>query len=200
MPPGEAQLGVDMDDRYAGRYCSLKVAVVSSRTSVESQRYSCRRRDLTDATNVKPLSHAAADHTLEEPMHISDRGSQDVNLRGFDKTLGVIGLRQTARTLRHPLVELRAAADETQLALDDDPRIDRLDRLDSLSGKLERRFDRMLQGMGVIGIEEDRVVELRAQAGDHGANLADTDEVSLALGSGDQYGHFQCARGTRPRL
>jgi hypothetical protein len=27
-------------------------------------------------------------------MHISDRGSQDVNPRGFDKALGVIGLRQ----------------------------------------------------------------------------------------------------------
>jgi hypothetical protein len=38
----------------------------------------------------------------------------------------------------------------------------------------------MFQGMGVIGIEEDRVVELRAQAGDHGDNLADTDEVALA--------------------
>ena len=84
----------DMDDRYAGRYCSLKVAVVSSRTSVESQRHSCRRREFADAANVEALSHAAADHTLEQPMHISDRGSQDVNLRGFDKSLGVIGLRQ----------------------------------------------------------------------------------------------------------
>jgi hypothetical protein len=44
------------------------------------------------------------------------------------------------------------------------------------------------------------VVELRSQAGDHGDNLADTDEVALALGSADQYGHFQCARGTRHRL
>src|ERR1700730_13520346 len=63
-----------------------------------------------------------------------------------------------------------------------------------------RRFDRMFQGMGVIGIEEDRVVEFLAQGGDHGDNLADTDEVALALGSADQYWHFQSARGTRHRL
>ena len=62
--------------------------------AVEIQRYSCRRREPADAANVEALSHAAADHALEQPMHISDRGSQDVNLRGFDKTLGIIGLRQ----------------------------------------------------------------------------------------------------------
>src|SRR3984893_3911716 len=142
MTPGEAQLGADMDDRYAGRYCSLKVAVICSRSSVEGKRYARRRRELADAANVEALSHAAADHTLEEPMHISDRGSQDVNLCGFDKTLGVIGLRQQVGTLGYALVDLRAAADETQLALDDDPRIDRLDRLDSLSGKRDVLFQR----------------------------------------------------------
>ena len=116
-------------------------------------------------------------------------------------------------------MDIRAAADKPQLALDDDPRIDRLDRVNGLSGKLDvpfqgrsgnieadhivarfRRFDRMFQGMGVIGIEEDRVVEFLAQAGDHGDSLADTDEVALALGSADQYWHFQSARGTRHRL
>ena len=116
-------------------------------------------------------------------------------------------------------MDFRAPADEAQLTLDDDPRIDRFDRLDSLSGKRDvllpgcggnietnhiiasfRGCDRMFQRMGVIGIEEDRVVELLAQAGDHGDSLADTDEVALALRSADQCGHFQCARGTRHRL
>src|SRR5580700_4162697 len=113
-----------MNDRYAGRYCSLKVAVICPRSSVEGKRYARGRRELADAANVEALSHAAADHTLEQPMHISDRGSQDVNLRGFDKSLGDIGLRQKARTLGNDLVDLRAAADETQLTLDDNPRID----------------------------------------------------------------------------
>src|SRR6202035_2064115 len=108
MAPGKAQLGVDMDDRYAGRYCSLKVAVIRSRSPVEGERYARSRRKLADAANVEALSHAAADHALEQPMHISDRGSQDVNLRGFDKTLGVVGLRQKARTLWNGLVDLRA--------------------------------------------------------------------------------------------
>src|ERR1700726_4398783 len=78
MTPGEAQLGADMDDRYAGRYCFLKVAVICSRSSVEGKRYARDRRELADAANVEALSHAAADHTLQQPMHISTRGIQDV--------------------------------------------------------------------------------------------------------------------------
>src|ERR1700736_5740490 len=119
MTPGEAQLGVDVDDSYAGRYCSLKVAVIRSRSSMERKRYARGCRELADAANVEALSHAAADHTLEQPMHISDRGGQDVNLRGFDETLGVIGLRQKVGTLGNDLVDLRAAADKTQFAFDD---------------------------------------------------------------------------------
>jgi hypothetical protein len=39
----------------------------------------------------------------------------------------------------------------------------------------------MFQGMGVIGIEEDQVVELRAQAGDHGDETAGATGVVVAL-------------------
>src|ERR1700730_18812323 len=48
MTPGKAQLGADMDDRYASRYCSLKVAVIRSRSSVEGERYARGRRGLAE--------------------------------------------------------------------------------------------------------------------------------------------------------
>src|SRR5262245_20744797 len=124
-----------MDNRYASRDRFLKVAVVGTRTSMEGKRYGHRRSDLADAANIKALSHVSTDHVLKQPMHISDRWSQDVDSRCLDKAFGVGGLRQKTRALRHAFVDLRAAADETKLALDDYPRIDRLDGFDGLPGK-----------------------------------------------------------------
>jgi hypothetical protein len=63
-----------------------------------------------------------------------------------------------------------------------------------------RRFERTFQGMGVVGIEEDWLAGLLAQGRDHGGNFADSDEIAFSLGSSNQYGHVQCARGSRHRL
>jgi len=167
-----------MDNSYAGRDRFLKVGVVGTRTSVEGKRYGYGRSDLADAVNIKPLFHAAADHALEQPVHIPAAGARNVDSRNLDKAFSVVGLRQKTRALRHAFVDLRAAADETELSLEMirgliDLTTSTASWVSSMffsSGKVEtskpiyrsRLFERMFQGMGVIGIEGDWLAGLLA--------------------------------------
>jgi Flp pilus assembly protein TadD len=77
-----------MDNRYAGRDGFLKVAVVGARTSVKSKWYGYRRSDLADAANIKALSHAAANHALEQPMHMA-QGDLKAALKSYSDSLAI---------------------------------------------------------------------------------------------------------------
>jgi len=139
---------------------------------------------------------------MHAPLHAS---APDCPLRGIVRGNGYEArfLPLAFKHHRHP-----APMSRGELALDSDPRINRLGRFDSLFGKPNvlfggsvesdhviaclRRFNGTFQRMNAIGVEEDRMFVLLAKARNQGNNFVDAEEVALPFGCANQHGHITC--------
>ena len=112
------------------------------------------------------------------------------------------------------LVDFRAGADVADFSFDEDGGVDGLERGDALFGLADVLVDGQRgeveddgveagaggllgfgEGVGVVGVEKDGDAGLFAQAADQGGDLADSHEVTLALGGSDDDGDVELAGG-----
>src|SRR6202789_2087179 len=84
-PPRNPQFGVDMDDVNSGANRLAQVFIIGSRSAVEGQGYLHSALDLGDSPDIESLSRLPLHHALQHPVHVADRGSEDVYPRRLDE-------------------------------------------------------------------------------------------------------------------
>src|ERR1700683_1877735 len=111
-------------------------------------------------------------------------------------------------------MDFRAGSDVADLALDQDRRIDGFESFDGLfrladvllegkrrqveDDRVKARFgdiQSVRQRMGMVRVEEDRVVVFLSHAPNQSSDLANTEKFPLSLGSADRYRDFEVPRG-----
>ena len=127
---------------------------------------------------------------------------------------GFFGGGQALGGVDDGLVDFRAGADVADFSFDEDGRVDCLESGDGFFGLADVLVDGQRgeveddgieagaggffglgEGVGVVGIEKDGHAGLFAQAADQSGDLADSHEVTLALGGSDDDGDVEFAGG-----
>src|SRR5579862_5145531 len=150
---------------------------------MQSQGNRGRGLDLSDSRNVQMFLRLPCHHALQQPVHVAHGRSQYIDSGGFNVLFRLYRRSQTARHLSNVFVYLRAGSDVPDLSLDENSRMDSLESSHRLFGLshvlLERQggtiedhcveasfgcFNRALQRVRMIRVEEDRKIKLLPQA------------------------------------
>src|SRR5216684_7601003 len=131
-PPCEPNLRVDVHDDHSRPYGLAEVVIVGARPAVQRHEDSRCPRKLRNTVEVQPLLRLAANHALQQAVHVTDCWRQHVDPGRIDELLGLLRRRQGAHAFGLLLEHRGRSADVSDLALDDDARVDRLDGFDRL--------------------------------------------------------------------
>jgi len=78
-PPSDSQFGVDVDNIDSSCNCLLKVSIIGSRPTVQSEKRTGGLLDLGDSCQIQVLLRLSLHHALKHAMHVANVRSEIVN-------------------------------------------------------------------------------------------------------------------------
>src|SRR5262249_36579477 len=85
--PAETQFGIDVNDCHTRFDRLLRIFVAGSGTTVERHEDTSRRFNLGNSLDIQTLLGLTVNHTLQQPMHISDSRRKHINPGRVDELL-----------------------------------------------------------------------------------------------------------------
>jgi hypothetical protein len=120
---------------------------------VEGQRDLHRALDLGDSVDLKPLLRLPLDHALQHPVHVADRGREDVDPGRLDELFRLLRRGQALGQVGRFVMDLGPGADIADLALDQDRGIDGFQRFNRLFRLGDVLFERQRGEVEDDGVE-----------------------------------------------
>jgi hypothetical protein len=90
-PPGDPQLGIDVDDVDPNGDRLAKVFIIGSRPTVQSEKGSSCLLDLSNSFDIQAFLCLALHHAGEHSVHVANRWSEDVDSGRIDELFGPCG-------------------------------------------------------------------------------------------------------------